>query len=608
MVVLIWLLPGIADAQDGRTELSLRVLENAGGQTSIDAICCGADRPVPQSGPAKHLRSRYGGEPFWLKLEGIPDSGLVQFEPILDDVTLYARSRGSADWQIARTGDLVANEEKFFATPFMALPLPENVDPSAVYARIDQPTAVSIAATYWSLPAFIDMQNSDRTLKIFLLGFVSAIILYNLVVSVLVRDPAFALNALCIGSLLVLALYLSGYGVAYLWAGWFEYSNTISLLSMLGGVVFGAAFFFTFLRNRDESVSRFWPLFLAPAVALSVGLALLAVRAPYWAFQLTFLASAGLLLVLMAWVVGRRAVAGDLKARILLVPLFMAIGPGVVLVALDKIGGYRPVNLGNNAMEFTLAMEAILFSLALASRIRITEETNQEAAMQLLHSQQRNATIALAAQDEERQRLAKELHDSVGQEVLVIVSRLKRLARDPATAAFKDVLQDVTRMASATMDNLRRISRAMHPASIEHLGLEGTVAELLEHLNAAEEIDFIGNVALDGIDISKTQQLHIVRILQECLSNVVRHSQATHCEIDLTCRDGRLDIRVADNGIGLSGSKPERPDGFGLGLTSVDERVRSLDGDWQMRAGQERGLVVHITVPLQIEPHPGVPS
>ncbi|MBL4891911.1 MAG: hypothetical protein JKX91_08820 [Rhizobiaceae bacterium] len=598
-ITALALMSGNAIAQDEGKQLAFRLLTHTDQTiTDIETICCSNATNSFSDEQLTSIRSHYGGKPFWIKLEGITKKGLVQFHPILDEVTLYTRLKGQSRWQISRTGDMVSNDEKDLITPFMALPLPDQVDADHIYARISQPVTVSIDVQYWTRPAFAAMQEFDRTIKTFLMGFIGALIIYNLIVSVVVRDPVFLFNAAAISSLLVTSLYLSGYGVIYVWGPWFAFSNLIFISSVWGGIVFGAAFLYTFLKIEQKSPRQYWPLLLAPAIATLSAFVLGVLQAPYWIMQGIVIGSAALLFLCVIPLLLPAALANEKRARILLFPLLFAMIPGLTLLSLDKILGVKVLNFGNNAMEITLALEVIMFSLALASRIRHTEAASRDAARRLLEIRERSSAMALLAQDRERKRLAADLHDGVGQEMLVVVGIMKRLAKTEPPSQFTKGINELTTMMSGVMNNLRRIAQDMHPASIEHLGLVGTIENLTDQFNQTRQIDFDQNIDVDGHGFTLEAQLHLIRIIQECLSNVAKHSGASRCLIVMQVEDDMLNVQIEDDGVGLKHYNGDDRSHFGLGMTSIDERVRGLGGQWNIQPRDVGGLTTNISIPI----------
>lgn len=581
--------------QPGETQISFSVINDVPFSATVDDICCGESDYEFPSLQVRQVRSRHGGAALWLKLENVGSGGLIQLSPILDDVTLFAKGR-DGNWRTARTGDLVANENKTFASPFMALPIPEHLRTDTVFIKIIQPTAVQIRASHWSVPAFIEMQSADRTLKTFLLGGVSAIIVFNIFVSFLIRRVVFLLNALCVLSLLVFALYLSGYGALYFWGRWPEWSNAVQIVSLFFSIVFGGAFMWSFLRRDGDRLNSGWPISIAPGLALLA--LLLAPFVPYWLVQACLITVGPLLMLICGWIIIRRSVQGDQNARILLAPFAIVMAPGIAILIIDKIWGIQLSFLGNNGFEVTLCFEALLFSLALASRIRFAEVSTRRAHDLVLRMRNERTVKVIAAQDQERKRLANDLHDGIGQDFLVVLGNLKKMARLDWLGDGKVVVEETIAAATAALENLRRLSREMHPSAIEYLGLEKTVQSAIEQFSSANEIEVSMDLKLDHVAIPPDQQLHIFRIVQECLSNIVRHSGATFCRV--TCDQGAdlLSLTIEDNGIGLPAGAVNGPQTDGLGFASIGERVLAMNGTWESTASELGGVKMAFVLPV----------
>jgi signal transduction histidine kinase len=596
LFLLVLFQPAASWAADNANRvLHFQILRDLPPDLGIQSVCCGGEFQF--EGPVvTSVSTAYGEQSLWLKLQApIPD-GILVLSPVIDDVTLYARTTGAGGWTTLRTGDLVPMTERAMYSPFMALPLPSELSDAPIFIRIIQPTKVSISARVWNPVTFLSMQSGDRTLKTFLFGFLCATIIYNAFVAFLLRDSAFLFNALSIGSLLFLSLYLSGYGAAYVWSEWPESSNFFSQASMFFGVFFGALFMWAFVRSTTEDYWRGWPLFIAPAVA-SLG-AVAALALPYWRIQLWMLVSAALMFVIAVSFVGRRAISGDTKARVLLIPLLLAMIPGTGLVAAQKIFGVESPRLNNNLLEITFCLEALMFSLAIASRIRISELAARESSTKLMSLRNESAARVIAAQDADRQRLAKELHDGVGQDFLVVLGNLKRLGREAENKNWKQAMPGLIDSATTALDELRRISKDMHPASISHLGLEKAIEALFENLESSSQIETNLDLSLDESRLTAEAKLHVYRIVQECLSNVSRHSGASCCRASIIDNGAAMTLTLEDDGTGIEHNTKGTLPTSGLGLTSIEERVRSLDGRWVVSKSELGGAKISVTFPL----------
>ncbi len=572
------------------------VVRDTPRQMAIEDVCCDTPTLRFSKEPVASVRTSYGENSLWLKLANPGSFDLLQFYPILDEVTLYAKNQNGGGWIAWHTGDQIANEQKAIVAPQMVLPLPPFNEGSQIYVRIRQTAAVTVSARYWTNSDFAAFKATDERIKVFLLGFVSAIILYNLFVSAIVRDLVFLFNALCVSSLLVQSLYLSGFGAAYVWNGWPGLSNFMNVASLFFSIVFGATFIWLFLREKTVRLRDIWPILPGPASAVIAAFA--SGLLPYWLTQVLLLVSAALFLAGGLWLNLRLAIAGSVKAIVLLIPLGLAMIPGVALVAMDKIAGLKIPGLEGNVLEIILCAEAILFSLALAYRIRITEFARDAAHAELLQLRDESAEQIIEAQEAERRRIAKELHDGVGQGFLFVVGQLKQLSGGNSRLDVGKLIEQSVQSAGDALNDLRRILQDLYPVSLDHLGLKKSIQNLFETLELSHQIDTRLDLNFDEARLNRPAQLHIYRILQECVSNISRHSEASRCACSIVASRSALDIVIEDDGIGPGTTADRRNTGGGLGLISINERVRALDGAWTLSNAQPEGTLIRLSVPI----------
>jgi two-component system, NarL family, sensor histidine kinase UhpB len=588
------LLPAGAAAAErdppGRTTLIFRAERDVALHETIDMVCCTGAYPFEPPG-VEQLTLGFGEDAAWLRITLAAEAGVLQLTAMLDEVTMYARLRDGR-WKAVRTGDQLPVDVRELHSPFMALPVPGDIADPNVFVRVVQPTAVALSVVQWELPVFLAMQAADQVIKTFLFGFICAMLLFNSIVWVLVRDPVFLLNACTIAGLLLVALYLSGYGAAYFWASLPGWSNRFYVIGLVVALVGGGAFMWRFIRLPGEPHRRGWPL-LGPGLSAALA-GLAALFLPHYIVNPWLLLSAAAILVAGTVFVAVRAFRGEARARILLVPLLLAILPGSLLVALDRLLGVRPLALGNNGLEITLCLEAALFSLALTSRIRLTEKMARDAGARLLAFRGESARRVIEAQDAERRRFAAELHDGAGQSFLAVLNELKRLARSGLPAAQQTKLSALAETTAEALGDVRRISRDMHPSAIEHLGLGQAIESLVAPL-PADGINIETHVDIEESRLSAEARLHIYRIIQECVANALRHARASRLAVSLTREGQQLALSIEDDGVGLAEAAGGQRQG--LGFTSIGERVRMLGGQWNTGRSGIGGLAVRVIIP-----------
>ncbi len=203
----------------------------------------------------------------------------------------------------------------------------------------------------------------------------------------------------------------------------------------------------------------------------------------------------------------------------------------------------------------------------------------------------RSSSAALEAQEEERARVARDLHDQVNQSLTGVLLRLEA-ARASAPPALESELVETSALAHRAMDELLTVARQLRPTALDDLGLKAAIAGQIEQLgqgDAEAELEVDGD--LTGLD--PDVQLVIYRVSQEALGNAVRHSGAAKIRVSLKRRDGEVVLTVKDDGTGFTFAEATS----GLGLGGMRERAILVSGDLQIESRPGRGTEIRLTVP-----------
>lgn len=205
-----------------------------------------------------------------------------------------------------------------------------------------------------------------------------------------------------------------------------------------------------------------------------------------------------------------------------------------------------------------------------------------------------SARAALTAQERERLRVGRALHDEAGQTLTAITLGLERLIpRSPA-----EQRQRLTAMAAqlhGCLDEIRRISQQLRPAALEDLGLLNALVGLSTQVSRQGDLRISRRLSSDLPRLSEELELVIYRVAQEALTNVLRHAEADRCWIDLATRDGAVELAIADDGRGM----PALVDVDAVGIEGMRERALLVGGTLSVRPGTEAGTVVQLRVPLE---------
>jgi signal transduction histidine kinase len=197
----------------------------------------------------------------------------------------------------------------------------------------------------------------------------------------------------------------------------------------------------------------------------------------------------------------------------------------------------------------------------------------------------------------ERQRIAAELHDSIGQDLLIIKNRALLALKDLKDKKnVREQLDEISDTASRAIQETREITYNLRPYQIDRLGLKKALVSIISRAERTTTISFVTDI--DPIDkfIPKEMEIHIYRIIQECVNNIIKHSQATTGKITIKRWYDRLNIDVEDNGTGFDVSMEQTQDKHGMGLHGIAERTRLIGGTMRVESAPGTGTRVLITI------------
>jgi two-component system sensor histidine kinase UhpB len=197
---------------------------------------------------------------------------------------------------------------------------------------------------------------------------------------------------------------------------------------------------------------------------------------------------------------------------------------------------------------------------------------------------------ALAAQENERQRIARELHDEIGQTLTVALLFLKR-AVDRAPAEIRGELADTQEAVRAGLEEVRSIARRLRPDALEDLGLHSALNALCSEFSQATGIVVVKNIAPQANRLQPDVELVCYRIAQESLTNIARHAEASKVWLDLHSTTDQLLLRIADDGRG-------GVDTEGAGINGMRERALLVSAALTIASPVGEGTEVLVTIPI----------
>ena len=334
----------------------------------------------------------------------------------------------------------------------------------------------------------------------------------------------------------------------------------VNLIVVLGGALIG-----TWLTQRLVLSGTFTPLthalLVLAALCLSAGLTMLLLRETFRPIRSLREAT-------------QRFNAGDYSARASVTPLTDPDVAGLVLEV--------------NALWDRLEADAAT----------IREKTDQA---------ERLAAQVIMAQEEERRRVARELHDEAGQALTAVIIGLERgLASMPEVYATdlpiqpRQLISNLRDLAAQTLDEVRKLALELRPSVLDDLGL---VAALRQYVRSTEERSGLAaQLTIIGWDegdprLPAEVETALFRIAQEALTNAIRHARATSVQVRLRSAVGAVTLEVRDDGVGIAGM-PAHEAGEHLGMFGMRERAKLLGGEFHAAPVSPRGTLIQVSIPL----------
>ena len=215
------------------------------------------------------------------------------------------------------------------------------------------------------------------------------------------------------------------------------------------------------------------------------------------------------------------------------------------------------------------------------------------------HQQQEFSRQLIKSQENERKRIAGEIHDGLGQTLLIIKNRAFLGARANNLEAANEQLSEISTSSGAAINQAREIAYFLRPSQLERLGLTSALEEMLREVSESSEIVF--EYEIDSIDdfFSVENEINFYRVVQESVNNILKHSNAAKAKVFVTRKVDKIELSVQDNGKGFAKETTKIGQKSGFGLFGIEERVRILGGRHSIQSEIGGGTKVFVTIEKQ---------
>lgn len=209
------------------------------------------------------------------------------------------------------------------------------------------------------------------------------------------------------------------------------------------------------------------------------------------------------------------------------------------------------------------------------------------------------------AHEDERQRIARELHDDTGQVLTLLLIRLKLLESQPGAEAIGAQLVELRGIVTSAIDQVRRLALNLRPPAIDQLGLFPSLRSLVTTFSENTGIETTLRLPRGRVTLAPERTLAVYRVVQEALTNAAKHANARQVTVTVAATASDLRVSIADDGHGftpeslMNRASQQHAGGAGVGLFGMEERARLAGGMLQVRSAPDQGATVSLCVPME---------
>ncbi len=294
---------------------------------------------------------------------------------------------------------------------------------------------------------------------------------------------------------------------------------------------------------------------------------------------------------------------------ILAVSIFFLFMNGNILqgwmgaISIEKLWRYYRADYMSSLLETVNMLSLInIFVFIFYMVILVLAQTSEKERIILLNRELKKANEKLEeyasesarmAETRERNRLAREIHDTLGHSLTGIITGIEAciMLMDIAPEATKEQLRAIAEVARTGIIDVRHSVKALHPDALETMDLEEALYKLIDSSTRSTGVKITSNIDADLSHLDQDEEDVIYRVVQESITNAIRHGKASEIRIEISRREDDLSISIADNGVGCSDVSP------GFGLHHMKERLEMLGGTLEYSG--DSGFKVHAMIPVR---------
>lgn len=549
------------------------------------------------------LNVGYSNATFWVRIE-IENDLNYDVEPViqligpnLNDVSLF-EAKGTGMTYPPRGLDYPHDPSLMISGSYIYPLLIESGQTNVYYFKAHNNVAsLRMPLLLWKRLSYETMQNHKSMIMGIFMGILLIIMLVSAIAWIYMQEAIYFWYLLYLIAMTITLTLGQALLFELFWPDHPQYNDTATVLFPLFAMITLTRFSQVFLNTEKEHP-------IIHKIGL-VGIALFCIMAFSWLIRdvlepirpvLMFFYSITPFTILVSYwlagIIGSIRGSSDSKMFLLAFSPMLLLSIGILLRNNDLFPHFGLFEY-NIPIGFTC--EAIVFSAALANRIQRVRKEKEQLLKQLNNLQAQRFRNVIEAVENERKRIAIDLHDSLGQ--LLSTAKLNvSVWGDQVAEGDEENYETSMKLLDQACNEVREISSTMMPSTLIRLGFLSALKELVANINMADKIQVKLEVNEFTSRLDETRSISLYRICQEILNNAIKYSEADEMVIRITESNDRLFLFLKDNGVGFDTQKLD--DSSGLGWSNIFSRISMLNGHIRVFSDGSVGTSVHIDVPL----------
>lgn len=256
----------------------------------------------------------------------------------------------------------------------------------------------------------------------------------------------------------------------------------------------------------------------------------------------------------------------------------------------------EPFTSGNEIVEIVIFAVGIVFLMVLMivfffyfSRRKVIKTQLEKANLEIAY-QKELLQATILTQEEERKRIAQDLHDAISSKLNIVSLNATMLTNMLPSEEVKRVGDSIYKVTSTVLENSRRIAHDLLPPTLDKFGFMAAVEELCEEIEATNKFELEYLIQYPEWFLSATNELHLFRVLQELFNNSIKHSRASKIQLTVAVQENLLSLRYSDNGRGFDVKQAQMAKG--LGMSGIENRAILMNANYSVNSSPENGTEV----------------